>query len=143
MTTESEADVCRTLYPGLVGALGLVCGDGSKAEGLAQEALVRLWERWPTKRRPKNSMAWCYRVGVNLARSAARRHAVEERVLRRVAAGPPASDQMEALTEALPIRAVSALPARQRQAVVARDYLRLPSRKRLGSWDVRRAPQPR
>ena len=42
MATESDGDVCRDLYPRLVGALGLVCGDRAMAEDLAQEALVRL-----------------------------------------------------------------------------------------------------
>jgi predicted RNA polymerase sigma factor len=86
MATELEADICRDLYPRLVGALGLVCGDGTMAEDFAQEALVRLWERWAANRRPENPMAWCYRVGANMARSVARRRAIEQRILRRVQA---------------------------------------------------------
>jgi RNA polymerase sigma factor (sigma-70 family) len=110
----------------LVGALGLVCGERPKAEDLAQEALVRLWERWPTKRRPENPMAWCYRVGVNLARSAARRQAIEQRVLRRIGPDPAVRDRTDAVADALRIRAaVRLLPTRQRQAVVARHYLQL------------------
>lgn len=86
MTSDPEAaETCRDLYPRLVGALGLYCGDRAAAEDLAQEALVPLWERWPTPRRPEHPMAWCYRVGVNLARSVTRRRAIEKAVLRRVA----------------------------------------------------------
>lgn len=126
MATESGAEVCRNLYPRLVGALGLLCGDGPTAEDLAQEALVRLWERWDTNRRPDHPMAWCYRVGLNLARSGARRRAIELRLLRRVAADRGADDGTEALTQALVLRAaVLALPVRQRQAIVARHYIRL------------------
>ncbi|MDQ6910691.1 MAG: sigma-70 family RNA polymerase sigma factor [Actinomycetota bacterium] len=127
MATELDVDdVCRELYPRLVGALGLFCGDGAMGEDLAQEALVRLWERWPTSRRPEHPMAWCYRVGVNLARSAARRRGLEQRLLRRIEAGTQGDDRNEALTRALPVRdAVVALPRRQRQAIVARHFLSL------------------
>jgi RNA polymerase sigma factor (sigma-70 family) len=130
MTVDSEAaeaaEVCRCLYPRLVGALGLFCGDRGLAEDLAQEALVRLWERWPTNRRPEHPMAWCYRVAVNLARSAARRRAVEARLLRRVGNEPLDSGRDEPTAQALAVRAaVLELPARQRLAVLARHYLDL------------------
>lgn len=127
MANESEGDLCRAVYPRLVGALGLFCGDGAMAEDLAQEALVRLWDRSTKSGPPEQPMAWSYRVGVNLARSAARRRAVEQRILRRaVATDPRLSDGTEALTTAMPVRAaVLALPTRQRQAIVARHFLGL------------------
>ena len=127
MTVERQAaDVFQDLYPRLVGALGLFCGDRSMAEDLAQDALSRLWERWPTSRRPAHPMAWCYRVGVNLARSAARRRAIEKRALRPLALAPDIADGTGAVADALTVRAaLLELPARQRQAVVARYYLGL------------------
>lgn len=127
MTREPEtAEVCRDLYPRLVGALGLFCGDRAMAEDLAQEALARLWERWPSQRRPDHPLAWCYQVGVNLARTAARRRAVEKVVRRRVTASVPAVDIGDVSTQALVVKAaLLALPVRQRQAVVSRHYLGL------------------
>lgn len=127
MTVElPAAEVCRELYPRLVGALGLFCGSGAMAEDLAQEALARLWERWPTHRRPNCPMAWCYRVGVNLATSIARRSALEKRAIRLMEADTRTVDGTEALARALAVRtAVLDLPIRQRQAIVARHYLSL------------------
>lgn len=126
MATDADAaEVCRELYPRLVGALGFVCGDVATAEDLAQEAVVRLWERWPTNKRPERPLAWCYRVGLNLARSAARRRRIEQRILRRVGSDSRTPDGAEELTSTMVVRAaVVALPLRQRQAVVARYYLR-------------------
>ncbi|HEV3400600.1 MAG TPA: sigma factor [Acidimicrobiales bacterium] len=89
MRGDREAsEVCRYLYPRLVGALGLFCGDRAMAEDLAQEALARLWERWAKPRRPDHPMACATGVGVNLARSAAQRRGIEKAVLRRVAVDP-------------------------------------------------------
>lgn len=125
-TDPDAAEVCRELYPRLVGALGFVCGDIAAAEDLAQEAIVRLWERWPTSKRPQRPLAWCYRVGLNLARSAARRRLIEQRILRRVGSDCRTPDGAEVWTTAMVVRAaVVALPLRQRQALVARHYLRL------------------
>lgn len=43
-------EVCARLRPQLVGALTLHTGDRAVAEELAQETLVRLWQRWPRVR---------------------------------------------------------------------------------------------
>lgn len=127
MTTESEAAaVCRDIYPRLVGALGLFCGDRDAAEDLAQEALARLWRRWFTNDRPDHPLAWCYRVGVNLARSAARRRRIEARVLRRVHAATRQAAEPDLVPEVLAVRAALLdLPSRQRQVIVLRHYLGL------------------
>ncbi len=137
MTAEREvAEVCQGLYPQLVGALGLFCGDRHLAEDLAQEALARLWERWTTTRRPDHPMAWCYQVGVNLARSAARRRTIEQRILRRVGSEPRPVDSAETTIRALAVKAaILELTIRQRQAVVARHYLGLSVQETAAAMD--------
>jgi len=127
MSDEPQAaEALGDLYPKLVGALGLFCGDRAMAEDLAQDALVRLWERWPTGRRPDQPLAWCYRVGVNLACSGARRRSVEARKLRPLATGTGTVDDHGPVPDTMDVRAaVLELPKRQRQAIVGRYYLRL------------------
>jgi RNA polymerase sigma factor (sigma-70 family) len=122
---RAPEEVCRDLYPRLVGALGLFCGDSSAGEDLAQEALARWWQRWPTEG-PDSPLAWCYRVGVNLARSAARRRAVEQRVLGWMRADIQRDAFSAPVADIVAVRAaVAELPARQRQAIVGRYYLGL------------------
>jgi predicted RNA polymerase sigma factor len=46
-TVPGEAvELCRSLHPRLVGTLALHCGDVGVAEEIAQDALVRVVERW-------------------------------------------------------------------------------------------------
>src|SRR3712207_1363468 len=67
---------CSDVRAGLVGALALYCGDRAVAEELAQEALVRTWERWDRIEAPR---AFTYHVAFNLARSSLRRRGAERR----------------------------------------------------------------
>lgn len=108
-------------------AARLLGGDAAEAEDVAQEAMLRLWRAAPGWRAGEAKVStWLYRVVVNLAtdrlRSRGRRRntALDE-------APEPADDspgaearliegnRMDALS-----RALSALPDRQREAVVLR-----------------------
>jgi RNA polymerase sigma-70 factor (ECF subfamily) len=121
---------CRRVYPPLVGGLTLHCRDRGVAEDVAQETLVRVWERWSTGHITGRPEAWAWRVAVNLASSRFRRRAAERRAYARLdrrsaaaaaAAAPP--DQADQLT----VRdAVAALPERQRAALILRYYADLP-----------------
>lgn len=110
----------------LVGALTLATGRRDVAEELAQDALVRAWQRWPQVRSADDPEAWVFRVGFNLATSWGRRQAAEWRANRRSRSGSvTAGAHLDAdATDVLALRsAVAALPARQRAVVVARFYL--------------------
>ncbi len=52
---------CAQVSPRLVGALVLQVGDRDDAEDLAQEAMARVWSRWPQvstmERREEQAMA--------------------------------------------------------------------------------------
>jgi len=58
---DGEAELrrlCAELRPQLVGALTLHTGERVVAEELAQEAQVRLWQRWPRVRELDSPQAW-------------------------------------------------------------------------------------
>ena len=113
---------CRDIHPRLVGSLRLYLGDTESARELAQDALVRVIERWPQVSAMDHPQAWTYRVAFNLARSRLRRTVAEGRARRRADA-PPATSWGVDVAEVLAVRAaVGALPPRQRQAVVLRFY---------------------
>jgi RNA polymerase sigma factor (sigma-70 family) len=120
---EEAGAFCDRIGPRLVGALTLACGDRSVAEELAQDTLVRVWERWPQVRRLDSPEGWAFRTGFNLAGSWRRRRSAEHRANRRSLPGA-APDPIGDLAEAATVRrAVSRLPERQRAVIVARYYL--------------------
>jgi len=119
---EALTHVCRREFPRLVGLLALRVGDQRIAEELAQDALVRLCQRWPDVDRPE---AWLTRVALNLGNSWLRRRLAERRAYRRHGPGqrhqlPPAS------AEVIDVRAaVAGLPDRQRTVLILRYYEQL------------------
>ena len=58
---------CAQVSPRLVGSLTLYCGDRLLAEEIAQEALVRAFERWGRVGAMASPEAWAYRTAFNLA----------------------------------------------------------------------------
>src|SRR3990170_2031401 len=59
----------------LYGALWLVARDRHEAEEVAQDAFVRVWERWDRVGVMEDPAGYLYRTGLNLLRNR-RRHAV-------------------------------------------------------------------
>jgi DNA-directed RNA polymerase specialized sigma24 family protein len=54
-------------------ALFLLTGDASEADELAQDAMVRIFERWDRVRRADSPVAYLYATAMNLHRSGLRR----------------------------------------------------------------------
>ena len=109
-------DFFRTTGPKLV-ALGYVfTGDRSHAQDLAQETLLRAWQRWDTVSDYDDPAAWCRRVLCNLATSEWRK-ATRRRLSPPLTSSPPEPD-IEAIELA---RALDTLPLPQRTAIVLHD----------------------
>ena len=106
-------------------ALWLLTRDRQEAEEIAQDAFLRLWERWDRVQRHPDPVAYLYRTAMNLWRSRLRRAAV---AARRLAHHDRRTDDLADVEERdAVVRALSGLPARQRAAIVLVDVLDLPS----------------
>lgn len=108
----------RSMYPRLVGSLGLQGFSVEEAEDLAQDTLVQAVRHWDKVAAATSPEGWLFRTASNLSRSWLRRLRVARRKTTpaATAAGPDAAD-------ALSVRdAVSRLPVRQREAVVFRYF---------------------
>lgn len=111
-------------YPQLVASLTLYCGDRWVAEELAQESLVRVWQRWDRVMVMAAPATWLYRVAMNLAASWFRRRRAERRAQRKMGTSERIDQSLTA--EMLAVReAVAKLPASQRGAIVCRYFLDL------------------
>lgn len=122
MGADGPEEFCDAVRGRLVGALTLATGQRAVAEELAQEALVRAWQRWDRVSRLDAPEAWAVRVGLNLASSWRRRRLAEWRANRRSGTGDVATDDDRAVAVAVR-EAVASLPARQRAVIVARFFL--------------------
>lgn len=113
-------DFVRDASPRLLTTAWMLTGDPHQAEELVQEALARVYVRWP-KVRTGTPMAYTRRVVANL-------HTDRWRKLRRevlVDQTPEHADHRASSQHVDLIRALQALPERQRQVVVLRHYLDL------------------
>lgn len=106
----------KSEYPRLVRALLPTTGGLAEAEEAAQEAMVRIFERWARVREMDSPAAYTYTVGLNVHRRRQRRSALQRRILpvlrNRVSPAPDVETRDELL------RALTALPAHERDALL-------------------------
>ncbi|MBL9059322.1 MAG: sigma-70 family RNA polymerase sigma factor [Mangrovicoccus sp.] len=122
---DAAAALVARLAPMALSLARRLLGDPAEAEDVTQEAMLRLWKiapDWDPERARVST--WLYRVVVNLCTDRRRRRRPETmEVLPELADGaPPAVAQMQAQARADALQAaLTALPERQRIAVVLRD----------------------
>jgi RNA polymerase sigma-70 factor (ECF subfamily) len=103
------------------GAMCLVTGNRQEAEEIAQDAFLRLWERWGDVSKLEDPTGYLFRTAMNVFRNRARRAAVAvRRTLRLVDRG----DELAAIEDRDDmIRAMRDLTPHQRAALVLTGYL--------------------
>ncbi len=120
------AELFRAEYPGLL-RIATLLTDASAAEDLVQDAFARTYRRWTRLAEPDNARAYLRVCVANGARSGWRR-------VRTARAHAPAHDVTAASAEDLAVdredrrevlRALDALPGRQREVLVLRYYAEL------------------
>jgi RNA polymerase sigma-70 factor (ECF subfamily) len=102
----------RRLLPALV----LATGNLHDAQDCLQEAFVRAAARWRTVRSTASPEAWVRRVALNLATDGHRRRTVRRRLASQLIPPIAAEGPNEVAVDV--VRAVSELPAHERQAVI-------------------------
>lgn len=105
----------------LARALYLLTGDSGEAEELAQDALVRVYERWERVREMGSPTGYLYRTALNLQRSRLRRLAARARRFSRVQAQADPAKAIEDRDEVA--RALASLPHGQREALILVEWL--------------------
>ena len=126
--TAGSADTFEDFFaatnPRLFTALWLVTGDRYEAEEIAQDAFLRVLERWVRVGRLDDPESYVYRTAMNVFRNRYRRAALAVR--RSLSLAPQASDELAAVEDRDEvIRLLRPLPPRQRAAVVATSILDL------------------
>jgi len=106
-------------------ALYLLTGNRDEADDLAQEALMRAYERWDRVSAMDSPAGYVYRTALNLYRSRLRMLVVRAR---RVFATSPAEDPSGSVAASHDIRrAVQRLPRGQREALLLVEWFGLDS----------------
>lgn len=102
-------------------AMYLLTGSVPESDDLAQEALLRIFERWERVSRMQRTEGYLYRTALNLHRSRLRRAA---RWRRRLASEIATDDPTPHADTRLDVRrALRSLPPGQREAIVLVDWV--------------------
>lgn len=101
--------------------LCLITGSRDEAEDLAQEAFVRVLERWDSVREIEDPAGYLHRTAMNAFRSRLRRAATAAR--RAVGFGPPDDVYRHVDDRVVALDALARLSRRQRAALVLTDLM--------------------
>ena len=105
----------------LFAAMWMITRDRHEAEEIAQDAFLRVWERWERIAAMDDPEGYLYRTAMNVFRSRRRRASV---AMRRLGRSTPPDDLLEAVEHReILVRALSTLTPRERAAVVLTDVL--------------------
>ena len=118
-------DFYRTEFPSLVRALFLLVPDADEAQELAQEAMVRVYERWDRVSGMASPGGYLYRVATNLNRRRIRSLAVRTRRLRTLGAGLRDTEIDPGRRDL--VDAISSLSVRLREALMLIDWMGMSS----------------
>jgi RNA polymerase sigma-70 factor (ECF subfamily) len=114
----------QTEHDRLFRAVYLMTGDPSEADDVAQEALMRAYERWDRVRSMDSPAGYVYRTALNLCRNRVRRLAVRAR---RAFAIRPEDESESLATKHAVHAALASLTTAQREALILVEWLGLTS----------------
>ena len=121
---------------GLFGALWLVTRNCHEAEEIAQDAYLKVWERWDQVGSLDDPVGYLHRTAMNVWRSRGRRAAVALRkVVHQIGAGR--DDLADVESRDAVIVALAGLTPRQRAAIVLTDLLDMTSEDAAKALGVR------
>lgn len=113
---EDFADLYRAAWGPVVAHAYALTADVGAAQEVAQEALLRAWQRWDRIREYDDPIAWLIRVAHNLALSRWRRARTAARGLLRM--GEPETAPEVGAESVAVVAALRQLPEAQRRALV-------------------------
>lgn len=135
-TTERQAFAVFFVeqYERLGKAMFLLTGDAREAEDLAQDAMVRICERWDRVGSMESPEGYLYRTAMNLYRGRLRRASV--RLRRRIS--PSEVDPLQAVEDRGDLgRLLRTLPSNQRDALVLVEWLDLSAEQAAAILDIK------
>ncbi len=123
--------------PRLFATLVLILGSRSEAEEIAQEAFVRVWERWDRVQTHPDPTGYLYRTAMNLIRQRRRRLRIAVKTARDASVDADAFALVEEREDLA--RALRSLTPRQRAALVLTELLDMDVRDAASMLHVRPA----
>ena len=138
-SAETSADTFGEFFlatnQALYRALWLVTRNGHEAEEIAQDAYLKVWERWDRVGAMEDPAGYLHRTAMNVWRSRGRRAAV---AIRNVIHPSASRDEMADIeSRDVVIAALAGLTPRQRAAIVLTDLLDMTSEDAAKALGVR------